>query len=70
MGRALPLSRAAAAEKRVTARPTAGRAAVIHRLDGAAFPSIACQNPTITMMALTVRACEYMVAEHKRGNFA
>lgn len=39
-------------------------------LDGAAFPSIACQNPTLTMMALTVRACEYMVAEHKRGNLA
>jgi choline dehydrogenase-like flavoprotein len=39
-------------------------------LDGSAFPSIACQNPTLTMMALTVRACEYMAAEHKRGNFA
>ena len=39
-------------------------------MDGASFPSIACQNPTLTMMAMTVRACEYMVAEHKRGNLA
>jgi len=39
-------------------------------MDGAAFVSIACQNPTLTMMALTVRACEYMVDEHKRGNLA
>jgi choline dehydrogenase-like flavoprotein len=39
-------------------------------LDGAAFPSIACQNPTLTMMALTVRACEHMIEEHKRGNLA
>lgn len=39
-------------------------------MDGSAFVSIACQNPTLTMMALTARACEYMVAEHKRGNFA
>lgn len=39
-------------------------------MDGASFPSIACQNPTLTMMAMTVRSCEYMVAEHKRGNFA
>jgi choline dehydrogenase-like flavoprotein len=39
-------------------------------MDGSAFVSIACQNPTLTMMALTVRACEYMVDEHKRGNLA
>ncbi len=39
-------------------------------MDGSCFVSIGCQNPTLTMMALTVRACEYAVAEHKRGNLA
>ena len=29
--------------------------------DGASFVSGGCQNPTLTMMALTVRACEYIV---------
>jgi len=28
--------------------------------DGAAFTSIACQNPTLTMMAITARACDYL----------
>ena len=37
-------------------------------MDGSCFVSSACQNPTLTMMALTVRACEYLVEEHKRGN--
>jgi choline dehydrogenase-like flavoprotein len=36
--------------------------------DGACFVSIGCQNPTLTMMALTVRACEYIVDQHKKGN--
>ena len=39
-------------------------------MDGSCFVSSACQNPTLTMMALTVRACEYLVEEHKRGNLA
>ncbi len=39
----------------------------IYVTDGAAFPSIGCQNPTLTMMALTVRACEDIVARGKRG---
>ena len=39
-------------------------------MDGSCFVSIACQNPTLTMMALTVRACEYLIDEHKRGNLA
>ena len=39
----------------------------IYITDGAAFPSISCQNPTLTMMALTVRACEDIVARGKRG---
>ena len=39
-------------------------------MDGSCFVSIACQNPTLTMMALTVRACDYLIDEHKRGNLA
>lgn len=39
-------------------------------MDGSCFVSLSCVNPTLTMMALTVRACEYMVDEHKRGNLA
>jgi choline dehydrogenase-like flavoprotein len=31
--------------------------------DGACWVSSGCQNPTLTMMALTVRACEYMARE-------
>jgi choline dehydrogenase-like flavoprotein len=34
--------------------------------DGAAFVSSACQNPTLTMMALTVRACDYLVHEYAK----
>lgn len=36
--------------------------------DGACFVSQGCQNPTLTMMALTARACDYIVQELKRGN--
>ena len=36
--------------------------------DGACFVSQGCQNPTLTMMAVTVRACEYLVNEMKKGN--
>jgi choline dehydrogenase-like flavoprotein len=36
--------------------------------DGAAFVSTGCQNPTLTMMALTARACDYIVDQHKKGN--
>jgi choline dehydrogenase-like flavoprotein len=36
--------------------------------DGAGFPSIACQNPTLTIMALTVRSCDHMLDEMKKGN--
>ncbi|MEO8661344.1 MAG: GMC family oxidoreductase [Bryobacteraceae bacterium] len=34
--------------------------------DGAAWVSIGCQNPTLTMMALTVRACDYIVREYSK----
>jgi choline dehydrogenase-like flavoprotein len=36
--------------------------------DGASMASSACQNPSITYMALTARACDYAVEEMKRGN--
>jgi choline dehydrogenase-like flavoprotein len=39
-------------------------------MDGSCYVSIGCVNPTLTMMALTVRACEHLVAETKRGNLA
>jgi choline dehydrogenase-like flavoprotein len=37
-------------------------------MDGAGFTSTACQNPTLTIMALCVRSCDYMMAEMKHGN--
>ena len=36
--------------------------------DGAAMASAACQNPSLTYMALTARAANYAVEELKRGN--
>ncbi|MBS1787306.1 MAG: GMC family oxidoreductase [Acidobacteria bacterium] len=36
--------------------------------DGACYASIGCQNPTLTMMAITARACDYIADEFKRGN--
>jgi choline dehydrogenase-like flavoprotein len=35
--------------------------------DGACFTSGGFQNPTLTMMALTVRACDYIVEQLKQG---
>ena len=34
--------------------------------DGASMPSVACQNPSLTFMALTARACDYAVSEMKK----
>ena len=31
------------------------------------LPSSACQNPTLTIMALAVRSCDYLMDEMKRG---
>jgi choline dehydrogenase-like flavoprotein len=36
--------------------------------DGSAFSSQACQNPSISYMALTARACDYAVKEMKKRN--
>ncbi|GAA0547147.1 GMC oxidoreductase [Chitinophaga japonensis] len=36
--------------------------------DGACMTSSACQNPSITYMALTARAADYAVKEGKKGN--
>ena len=37
-------------------------------MDGAGFTSTACQNPTLTIMALCVRSCDYLMGELKKGN--
>jgi choline dehydrogenase-like flavoprotein len=36
--------------------------------DGACMASTACQNPSLTYMALTARACDHAAAELKRGS--
>jgi choline dehydrogenase-like flavoprotein len=36
--------------------------------DGSCMSSGGCQNPSLTYMALTARACEYAVAELKKNN--
>jgi choline dehydrogenase-like flavoprotein len=40
----------------------------LYVMDGACFTSSACQNPTLTIMALAVRSTDYLLAEMKRGN--
>ena len=35
--------------------------------DGASFASQGCQNPTLTMMAITARACDFIATEAKKG---
>jgi choline dehydrogenase-like flavoprotein len=42
----------------------------VHNLfitDGACMASTACQNPSITYMALTARACDYAVGQMRRN---
>jgi choline dehydrogenase-like flavoprotein len=36
--------------------------------DGACFVTNADKNPTLTIMALTWRACDYLLDEAKKGN--
>jgi choline dehydrogenase-like flavoprotein len=37
-------------------------------IDAAGFPSGGCQNPTLTIMALAVRSCDYLMGEMKKGS--
>src|SRR5256885_7922254 len=37
-------------------------------MDGASFVSSACQNPTLTMMAITVRACDHLIDRFHRND--
>jgi choline dehydrogenase-like flavoprotein len=36
--------------------------------DGSCFVSQGCQNPTLTIMALTVRACDYILDSYRKGD--
>ena len=36
-------------------------------MDGSGFPSSAWQNPTLTIMALAVRSCDYLKEQLRRG---
>jgi choline dehydrogenase-like flavoprotein len=36
--------------------------------DGACFVSAGYQSTTLTIMALTVRACDFILSEHRKGN--
>jgi choline dehydrogenase-like flavoprotein len=36
-------------------------------MDGASFVSSGCQNPTLTMMAVTVRACDHLIERFRRS---
>jgi len=40
----------------------------VFNTDGACMASSACQNPSITYMALTARAADYAISELKKGN--
>jgi choline dehydrogenase-like flavoprotein len=37
-------------------------------MDASSFTSNPCQNPTLTIMALSVRSCDYLMNELKQGN--
>jgi choline dehydrogenase-like flavoprotein len=37
-------------------------------MDASGFTSNPCQNPTLTIMALCVRSCDYLLGEMRRGN--
>jgi choline dehydrogenase-like flavoprotein len=40
----------------------------LYVMDGSCFVSIACQNPTLTIMALAVRSTDHLLDEMKKGN--
>jgi choline dehydrogenase-like flavoprotein len=37
-------------------------------MDGSGFVSSACQNPTLTIMALAVRSCDYLLEQMRKGD--
>jgi len=37
-------------------------------MDASGFPSNPCQNPTLTIMTLCVRSCDYLMDQMKKGN--
>jgi choline dehydrogenase-like flavoprotein len=39
-------------------------------MDGSVYPSSACQNPTLTIMALAARACDHLVERFRTGAFS
>lgn len=39
----------------------------LYVMDGSGFPSSACQNPTLTIMALAVRSLDHLIEQSKRG---
>jgi choline dehydrogenase-like flavoprotein len=40
----------------------------VFAMDGACFVSSGCQNPTLTMMAITIRACDHLIDRFKRND--
>ena len=40
----------------------------LYVMDGSSFVSGGCQNPTLTIMALAVRGCDYLMEEMKKGD--
>jgi choline dehydrogenase-like flavoprotein len=40
----------------------------LYVMDASSFVSGACQNPTLTIMALAVRGCDYLMDEMRKGN--
>jgi choline dehydrogenase-like flavoprotein len=40
----------------------------VFSMDGACFVSSACQNPTLTMMAITVRACDHLIDRFRHND--
>jgi len=38
-------------------------------MDASSFAANPCQNPTLTIMALCVRSCDYLISEFKRNTF-
>jgi choline dehydrogenase-like flavoprotein len=39
-------------------------------MDGSAYVTVGCVNPTLTMMSLALRSTEYLVDQHRRGELA